>query len=136
MTERDGEEKVDWSLLPGTIMWDLAEIMHEGAKKHGKHDWVNRDPNEIFAAAMRHLWKWKKGETYDDESGKHHAAHAMANCMMLAGVDEAAQEVPETVRALPSLRRLCIECLGKFEETCNECLHCEECGHGSNCPSA
>lgn len=134
MTEREGEEKVDWSLLPGTIMWDLAEIMHEGAKKHGKHDWVRRDPNEIWAAAQRHLWKWKKGEVYDEETGRHHAAHAMANCMMLAAVDEARQS-PDTVKELPSLRQMCIECLGAFAATCPDCLHCKECGHGSDCPA-
>jgi len=38
---------------------------------------------DVFGCILRHIWKWFRGEKYDDESGLHHLAHAAWNCITL-----------------------------------------------------
>ena len=38
---------------------------------------------DVFGCILRHVWKWFRGEKFDDESGVHHLAHAAWNCLTL-----------------------------------------------------
>lgn len=76
-------DKPDYSLIPPYALDDLAKVLTYGAKKYDRHNWKKLDNLEdrYFAAAQRHLWAIKRGELLDEETGVHHAAHAVA-CMM------------------------------------------------------
>tara|TARA_S200002703_G_scaffold157807_1_gene166615 strand:+ start:224 stop:526 length:303 start_codon:yes stop_codon:yes gene_type:complete len=76
-------EKPDYSLLPPNALEDLVKVLTFGAQKYDRDNWKKLDNlnDRYFAAAQRHMWAIRKGETHDPESGYHHAAHAVA-CMM------------------------------------------------------
>ena len=38
-------------------------------------------------AALRHIYQYLSGETYDDESSKHHIAHAICELLMLLEIE-------------------------------------------------
>lgn len=77
------QEKIRWSLLP----WDSVELMVKGlmygSKKYGDYNWKNvpDSRNRYFAALMRHMLAWFRGEELDKESGLSHLAHA--GCCLL-----------------------------------------------------
>lgn len=77
------KEKPDYSLLPPNALEDVAKVLTYGAKKYDRDNWRKLDNlhNRYFAAAQRHLWALQKGETFDEETGIHHGAHAIC-CMM------------------------------------------------------
>jgi len=76
-------EKPDYSLLPPNALEDVVKVLTIGAKKYDRDNWKKLDDldNRYFAAAQRHMWALRKGEIYDDETGIHHAAHAIC-CLM------------------------------------------------------
>tara|TARA_B110000444_G_scaffold134982_1_gene126801 strand:+ start:27513 stop:27812 length:300 start_codon:yes stop_codon:yes gene_type:complete len=76
-------EKPDYSLIPPNALDDVAKVLTYGAKKYDRHNWQNLEnlDDRYFAAAQRHLWALKRGETHDRETEIHHAAHAIC-CMM------------------------------------------------------
>jgi hypothetical protein len=77
------DNKPDYSLIPPNALEDAVKVLTIGAKKYERHNWKKLDniDDRYFAAAQRHLWALKKGETHDDETGIHHGAHAIC-CMM------------------------------------------------------
>lgn len=78
-------EKPDYSLLPPHALDELVKVLTMGKLKYSRENWrlLEDGENRYFAAAQRHLWALRKGETYDPESGLHHAAHAIACAMFL-----------------------------------------------------
>ena len=77
------DDKPDYSLLPPNALEDAVKVLTIGAKKYDRHNWKKLDniDDRYFAAAQRHLLALQKGETFDDETGIHHGAHAIC-CMM------------------------------------------------------
>jgi len=77
------DNKPDYSLIPPNALEDAVKVLTIGAKKYERLNWKKLDniDDRYFAAAQRHLWALKKGETFDDETGIHHGAHAIC-CMM------------------------------------------------------
>lgn len=61
------------------------KILTYGAQKYGDNNWQNLEQFEdrYYAALMRHLVAWRKGEESDPESGLPHLAHVMANGLFL-----------------------------------------------------
>lgn len=79
---RFNEGKVRFDLVPPDALWELAKVYTFGARKYRDRNWEKGMSWGIcFAAAMRHLWKWWRGERNDPESGIHHLAHAAWNCL-------------------------------------------------------
>ena len=76
-------EKPDYSLVPPNALDDVVTVLTYGAQKYDRNNWQHLEDldNRYFAAAQRHLWALQRGETTDDETGIHHAAHAIC-CMM------------------------------------------------------
>lgn len=76
-------EKPDYSLLPPLVLDEVVKVLTYGASKYSRENWRQLDDgkNRYFAAAQRHLWALRRGETHDEESGLSHAAHAIC-CMM------------------------------------------------------
>lgn len=78
----DGKARYD--LIPAAPLQALAEVYTFGAKKYEDRGWEKGIKwSRIFAAIMRHLWAFWRGETVDRESGLPHAAHAAFGCFAL-----------------------------------------------------
>lgn len=69
---------------PDSIL-GLAECLEYGCRKYKPNSWQNiKDPlNTHYAALMRHILAWKKGELDDPESGIAHIKHVLSNAMFL-----------------------------------------------------
>ena len=82
--------KLDWSLLPLEPIEDVVDVLTFGAKKYDRDNWqqVPDARNRYYAAAMRHLTAWFKGEETDPESGKPHLAHAQCCLIFLGWLDK------------------------------------------------
>lgn len=78
-----------WDLLPLGPVEDVVKILTFGAKKYEPNSWQQLEDaeNRYFAAALRHLAAWRRGEKTDPESGLPHLAHAMTNLVFLAWKD-------------------------------------------------
>lgn len=77
-------EKADLTLLDRTALEQISKVMMFGAKKYDRDNWrKGLSQNRICAAALRHIYAHVDGETYDNESGLLHLAHAGC-CIMFA----------------------------------------------------
>lgn len=76
--------KPDYSLLPPEAVEATARVFTMGASKYGRRNWEKGlSYSRVFAACMRHMWAWWRGEDKDSESGLSHLHHAACNIMML-----------------------------------------------------
>jgi hypothetical protein len=98
------DNKLRWDLLPYDCVEEIVKVLSYGAMKYNEHpdeqNWkLLKDPNHrYFAALMRHLVAFKKGELIDKESGISHLAHAGANILFLiyfnkVNIDDNEQEL-------------------------------------------
>jgi hypothetical protein len=84
------DKKLRVDLVPPEVMEYLAPIYEYGVNKYGFENWKKSFDNEnqngrdrLYAAALRHLFAWKKGNEIDEESGFSHLQHAIWNCFTL-----------------------------------------------------
>ena len=81
---KNDEDKARFDLIPPRPLWELAKIYTVGAKKYAPRNWEKGMCwGRIFAAIMRHLWRWAMGEDDDPEDGLSHLAHAAWGCFTL-----------------------------------------------------
>jgi len=77
-------EKVDLSLLPSTAIIEVGKVLTYGKHKYGAHNWRKGILfSRNIAAALRHIFKWISGTSYDEESGCHHLAHACVDLLFI-----------------------------------------------------
>lgn len=77
-------DKPRYDLISAVALDDLAKVYTFGVQKYAPHNWrLGLAWSRIFAAAMRHLWAWLRGEDNDPESGLPHLAHAAWGCFTL-----------------------------------------------------
>ena len=77
-----GKNRLD--LLPVRPILDVGKVLTFGAQKYGGRNWEKGFAwSRPYAAALRHLFAWWGGETYDKETGLNHLAHAMCEIMFL-----------------------------------------------------
>jgi len=76
---KDDQGKAMMELIPPKAEMELAQVLTFGAVKYGAWNWSMVDDPErrYLAAAMRHINAFRQGEVMDQESGRHHLAHAM-----------------------------------------------------------
>jgi hypothetical protein len=78
----DGKPRMD--LLPIEPLLGAGDGFAYGAKKYSDRNWEKGfDYGRLYAAILRHLFKWWGGEELDKESGVSHLSHALSNLMML-----------------------------------------------------
>ena len=77
--------KMRFDLIAPWALAQLAGVYTYGAQKYDDDNWRKglRWRKDVFACILRHVWKWFRGEKFDDESGLHHLAHAAWNCFTL-----------------------------------------------------
>ena len=78
-------DKLRWDLLPIECVEDIVKILTFGARKYAPNNWQSLENAEerFYAAALRHLTAWRKGETTDPESGLPHLSHLLCNATFL-----------------------------------------------------
>ena len=77
--------KVRWDLVPIDAIEEVAKILTFGSEKYGDNNWQDVDNfnDRYYAALLRHLVEWRKGNTIDPESGMSHLSHAATNAIFL-----------------------------------------------------
>jgi len=82
---RFSKGKIRYDLMAPWALDQIAQVYTYGTIKYDDDNWWKglRWKKEVFGCILRHIWKWFRGEKYDDESGLHHLAHAAWNCMAL-----------------------------------------------------
>ncbi len=78
-----------YNLIPVHAEAELVDVLTFGATKYAPNQWRNvPDATERYtAAAMRHMAAYRMGDTHDEESGKHHLAHAMCCLAFIIELD-------------------------------------------------
>lgn len=76
------EGKLPFHLIAPEFLEEVAKVLGFGDMKYGARNWeAGMDWDRPFAALMRHMWAWWRGENTDPETGYSHLAHA-ACCIM------------------------------------------------------
>ncbi len=79
MTEgrKDDQGKLPYDLLPPELLEGTAAVLRFGATKYAPRNWERGMAwSRPFAALMRHMWAWWKGDHTDPETGMSHLWHA------------------------------------------------------------
>ncbi len=76
------------NLVPADWFLKDGEVLTFGAQKYPANSWKQVDPERYKAAALRHLFAYLNGETFDKESGLHHLAHARVNIGFLISLEK------------------------------------------------
>jgi hypothetical protein len=76
---KDDNGKARHDLIPPEFPDALAQVLAFGASKYGQRNWEKGMAwGRPFAALMRHMWAWWRGEKADPETGMSHLWHACA----------------------------------------------------------
>jgi len=74
---KDDAEKPRHDLIPPELNDAVARVLSFGAAKYGSRNWESGMRwGRPFAAMMRHMWAWWRGEEADAETGMSHLWHA------------------------------------------------------------
>lgn len=76
-------------LLPVEPLEDAAKVFTFGAEKYDDWNYMNGEgisATRLYAACLRHLFAWFRGEDKDSESNLPHLAHALCCILMLMQV--------------------------------------------------
>jgi hypothetical protein len=93
---KDDQGKLRYDLIPAGPLQELANVYTYGAGKYADRNWENGIKwGRIFAAIMRHLWAFWRGEDFDKESGQLHLAHAAWGCFALLEYGGTKQELDD-----------------------------------------
>ena len=69
--------KLRYELLPPELLEEVARVLTFGAHKYSTRNWeLGMAWSRPFAALMRHMWAWWRGEDKDPETGYSHLSHA------------------------------------------------------------
>ena len=69
---KDDGGKPRMDLIPAGPLFELAKVYTIGSAKYGDYNWhKGMKFGRVFAAMMRHAWKWWRGEEFDPD-GQHH----------------------------------------------------------------
>lgn len=105
-----GDTKLDYSVIPSTVLAYLSTAFFEGAAKYGKLNWRHSGVRgSVYTNALeRHLQKYIGGEFVDPETGVPHLASVMAcaGIILDAGIhgkltDDRPDESKESVELIP-----------------------------------
>ena len=98
--------KLRYDLIPVLAQEEVVKVVTLGAEKYDPENWkrVPEGRRRYYAAAMRHMEAWRKGEK-QDEIGTHHIANAVSNLMFilekeLQGIEDVTEESPQVSEAV------------------------------------
>ena len=114
----DGE-KPAMDLMPPLMELEVCKVLTFGAEKYDEDNWrqVPDLHKRYRSAAKRHINALRRGEMYDEESGCHHAAHAVCCLMFIGEIDlEKAVNCEEERSGLSKLEDEFLERLNEIRE--------------------
>jgi len=78
-----------WDLVPWKEFEEVVKVLTLGASKYAPNNWkkVENARDRYFAATLRHLIEWEKGNKKDDETNLSHLSHAICNLLFLMWFD-------------------------------------------------
>jgi hypothetical protein len=88
---KDDAGKPEPCLLPPEALIEIIRVLTYGKARYDKGpmpNWRQGHWERYLNAALRHCICLMKGQTHDDESGLHHAAHAASNLMFVCELME------------------------------------------------
>ena len=87
--------KIDLTLVPRQIIWDIGEVRMFGVKKYKDPDnWKRVEKKRYRAAAMRHFLAYLEDpESVDEESGITHLSHLACNIAFLCEMEHKKEEI-------------------------------------------
>lgn len=99
---KDDCDKLPLDLIPVESLEEIGVVLRHGAEKYAPRNW---EPGmrwgRCYAALLRHLFAWWRGEDRDPDSGLSHLAHAGCCILFLisyehrrAGTDDRPGGVP------------------------------------------
>lgn len=79
------QEKNRLDLIEPEFIESVGKVLTFGAQKYEPNNWqgVEDAEDRYYAAAMRHLMAYRRGEKIDPESGLSHLEHLACNVMFL-----------------------------------------------------
>jgi len=78
----EGKNRID--LVAPWPLDQIAQVYTYGTQKYDDDNWWKGMPwKKVIGPLLRHVFKWLRGEKWDDESGLHHLAHAAWQCFCL-----------------------------------------------------
>jgi hypothetical protein len=95
----EGKPKLSYFLEFSSPMEAIARIMEFGACKYEDGNWRQggKPDSEYLDSMMRHLDKWKRGETFDQDSGCSHIGHAIWNLCALLELNYPTEVIDEAL---------------------------------------
>lgn len=83
--QKDDKDKNRLDLIEPEFIEGVGKVLTFGANKYEPNNWqkVEDAEDRYYAAALRHLIAWRKGEKTDPESGLSHLDHVACNIMFL-----------------------------------------------------
>lgn len=99
----DDEKRERPELLSFIWVEGVSAVLAYGAKKYAADNWrKGMKRRRLIGAALRHLFRYARGESHDGESGLHHLLHASCCLMFLYesevceyGTDDRFKEIPK-----------------------------------------
>ena len=96
---KDDTNKLRWDLLPVAPLTRVVEVYTMGAKKYDDRNWEKGIKwGRVFAAMMRHAWKYWGGERNDPEDKQHHLASVVWTALTLMEYENTHPEFDDRVR--------------------------------------
>ena len=105
---KNDSDKPRWDLLPIAPIEAIVAVLTFGARKYSPDNWrrVDNGVERYYAAALRHIVSWRKGERLDQESGLPHLAHAGCCLVFLSELEAAGKGSKEFEEVLDAVQRV------------------------------
>lgn len=87
---KDDGAKIRLDLVPPELIEEVGKVLTFGAAKYTPNGWqtVPNGEERYYAALLRHLIAYKRGEINDPESGLPHLSHVATNVAFLIWLEK------------------------------------------------
>lgn len=79
--------KLRWDLVPEDALEEVVKILHAGANRYGDWNWLDNADEVKYTryinALERHFKDFKRGEDFDNDSGRYQLAHIICNALFM-----------------------------------------------------
>ena len=93
---KDDQGKLRFDLLPVRPLEKVVEVYTIGCRKYNDRNWEKGLKwGRVFAAMMRHAWRWWRGEKRDPIDGQHPLASVVWCALALMEYEETHPELDD-----------------------------------------
>ena len=106
MEAKFDSDKIDLTLVPRQIIWEIGKVRRYGVQKYRDPDnWKRVSKERYRAAAFRHFLAYLDDPNgVDEESGLTHLAHLCCNCAFLCELEK--DEPIDAMQLVESLKTM------------------------------